>query len=313
MLQGKEILVTGGAGFIGSNLVNLLSARNSVTVLDNFSSVDDRYIRHLRDRIRIVRGDITRPEELPVGHFDIIFHLAANSDVRGGISDPLLDFRVNAMGTVNVLEAARKCDAAVFCFASSSTVYGEAEKIPTPENYGPYMPISSYGASKMSGEGFVSAYSHYYGFKGLIFRFANIVGRNSTHGVIYDFIHKLMKNPRELEVLGDGTQKKSYMHVDDCTGAMEYLAERAARTEIFNLGNREVTSVMRIAEMVIGEMGLKDVRIRLTGGKDGRGWAGDVKYAHLDVEKLFSTGWKNRYSSDESVRVAIRETLSQMA
>ncbi len=222
MLQGKEILVTGGAGFIGSNLVNLLSARNSVTVLDNFSSVDDRYIRHLRDRIRIVRGgDITRPEELPVGHFDIIFHLAANSDVRGGgISDPLLDFRVNAMGTVNVLEAARKCDAAVFCFASSSTVYGgEAEKIPTPENYGPYMPISSYGASKMSGEGFVSAYSHYYGFKGLIFRFANIVGRNSTHGVIYDFIHKLMKNPRELEVLGgDGTQKKSYMHVDDCTG-----------------------------------------------------------------------------------------------
>ncbi len=139
----------------------------------------------------------------------------------------------------------RKKDVKEILFASSSTVYGEANIMPTPENYGPYLPISSYGASKMANEGFISAYSHYYGIRGTIFRFANIVGRNSTHGVIYDFIHKLLKNNKELEILGDGTQEKSYMHVTDCVDSMIYVHENLSRTDIINLGNDETTSVRK--------------------------------------------------------------------
>lgn len=315
MPSGLDILVTGGAGFIGSNAVELLLNDNRVTVLDNLRNVDDRFIRKFRENhnFRFIKADITdKPAMDSLSRHDLIVHLAANSDVRGGSEDPVTDFRINSEGTMNILEYMRKRDIPRIMFASSSTVYGEASVLPTPETYGPYMPISTYGASKMSAEGFISAYSHYYGLTGLIFRFANIVGINSTHGVIFDFINKLKKDSRKLEILGDGTQRKSYLHVSDCVGAMFHVNALSRSTDIYNLGNTSMTSVRKIADYVTSGLKLRNVEFMFTGGIDGRGWKGDVKVAQLGIEKLLSTGWKNRYSSDEAVEVAVKEAIGQM-
>ena len=296
-------------------MVELLIQDNDVIVLDNLSNVDERYVKKFVDneKFRFIRGDINDlPGMADLDDVDVVIHLAANSDVKNGSDEPAIDFRNNVEGTFGLLQYMRKRDIGEILFASSSTVYGEASQIPTPEDYGPYLPISSYGASKMSCEGFITAYSHYYGIRGTIFRFANIVGKNSTHGVIYDFIRKLQKTPKTLEILGDGTQRKSYLHVEDCVRAMIYVHEKSRKTDIFNLGNPQTTSVTKIADIVVSAMGLPDVKYNYTGGIDGRGWRGDVKIAQLGVEKLFSTGWKNRYNSDESVVQATAETISQL-
>ncbi|MEM0155380.1 MAG: NAD-dependent epimerase/dehydratase family protein [Thermoplasmataceae archaeon] len=314
MFDGKDIIVTGGAGFIGSNMVELLLEKNRVTVVDNMSNVDDRYIlRFMGHRnFKFVRGDLAFTESMDsIKHADMVIHLAANSDVRGGSISPLPDYTNNVLATFNLLEWMRKTDIPEILFSSSSAVYGEATIMPTPEDYGPYMPISTYGASKVSGEGFITAYSHYYGIRGTIFRFANIVGRNSTHGVIFDFIRKLRKDPVNLEILGDGTQRKSYLHVSDCVSSMVYVHERSRKTDIYNLGNPGTTSVRKIADTVVEKMRLHNVKYNFTGGIDGRGWKGDVKVAQLGVEKLMSTGWKNKFDSDGSVAQAIQETLDQ--
>lgn len=314
-MQGKNILITGGAGFIGSNMVEKLLPDNNITVLDNLNNhVGNRFITQFMENknFHFINTDLLSFDYGSLKGIDTVIHFAANSDVRYGSQDPTKDFQNNVVATENILEYMRKYDVKDILFASSSTVYGEASIMPTPENYGPYMPISSYGASKMSNEGFITAYSHYYGFKGSIFRFANIVGKNSTHGVIYDFINKLLKSPDELEILGDGTQKKSYMHVKDCVDSMIYVHEKLTRTDIINLGNRETTSVKTIADYVVKRMGLKNVKYRFTGGINGRGWKGDIKITHLAIDKLLSTGWKSRYTSDESVDVAVRETIDQL-
>ena len=311
-MKGKHVMITGGAGFIGSNMVEMLLEENDVTVIDNLSITDDRYIRPFmgRKNFNFIKEDIT--ESVTPGEYDAVVHLAADSDVRNGSQDPTIDLRSNVIGTVNVLEMMRKNDIKDILFASSSTIYGEAKIIPTPENYGPLLPISSYGASKLSAEAFISSYSHYYGIDAKIFRFANIVGKNSTHGVIFDFINKLKKNSSELEVLGDGTQAKSYMHVTDCINSMFYVYEKVKGTDVFNLGNDDVTNVDTIARYVIEAMGLKNTKIVHRGGYMGRGWPGDVKYTRMDVKKLKETGWKNRYSSDEAVKVAIEEIKRQI-
>lgn len=316
MISGKKILITGGAGFIGSNMVELLSDQNEITVVDDLSNVDERYIRRFQGKegFQFRKIDISgRGSLLDLEPHDLVIHLAANSDVRGGAENPLKDLNSNVIGTMEVLEYMRRKDCREIAFASSSTVYGESDVLPTPESFGPYMPISSYGASKMACEGFITAYSHYYDFKSSIFRFANIVGKNSTHGVIFDFINKLRKNPEELEILGDGTQRKSYLHVSDCVRSMVYVHENSKKTDIFNLGNDETTSVKKIGDTVIEKMGLRNVRINFTGGMDGRGWKGDVKVAQLGIDKLKSTGWKNVLSSDGAVEQAVEETLHQMS
>ncbi len=314
-MKNSKILVTGGAGFIGSNMVETLIGENQVVAFDNLSNVDERYIKPFRDNgnFSFIQGDINDlPDMKELDDVDVVIHLAANSDVRNGADNPSVDFRNNVEGTFRLLEYMRLKDVKHLLFASSSTVYGEASVMPTPEDYGPYVPISSYGASKMACEGFITAYSHYYGIKGSIFRFANIVGKNSTHGVIFDFIRKLQKNPKELEILGDGTQRKSYLYVEDCVKSMLYVHDRSKSTDIFNLGNPETTSVSRIADIVVSQMGLEGVKYNYTGGINGRGWKGDVKIAQVDVRKLASTGWKNRFNSDESVVEATKETIGQM-
>ncbi|OWP56513.1 MAG: UDP-glucose 4-epimerase [Thermoplasmatales archaeon B_DKE] len=314
MFKDKDIIITGGAGFIGSNMTELLLRYNRVTVLDNLSNVDERYISVFRKNrnFRFVKSDLAEKGAMDrLDKSDIVIHLAANSDVRGGSSSPETDFKNNVLATFNLLEWMRKTGTGEILFASSSTVYGETKVLPTPENFGPYMPISSYGASKMSGEGFITAYSHYYGIRGTIFRFANIVGRNSTHGVIFDFIKKLRSNRDKLEILGDGSQRKSYLHVTDCISSMVHVHENSRTTDIYNLGNPGTTSVRKIADIIVDKMHLGKVEYRFTGGIDGRGWKGDVKVAQLAIDKLSSTGWKNRYSSDEAVELAVDETLAQ--
>lgn len=314
MFEGREIIVTGGAGFIGSNMVELLLEKNSVTVVDNLSNVDDRYISKFsgHKNFKFLKLDLAEVDSLnSLTGVDIVIHLAANSDVKGGSVSTVPDFRNNVVATFNLLEWMRKTNSPEILFSSSSAVYGEASIMPTPENFGPYKPISSYGASKMFGEGFITAYSHYYGIRGTIFRFANIVGRNSTHGVIFDFIRKLRKNRNTLEILGDGTQRKSYLHVSDCVSSMIYVHERSKETDIYNLGNPGTTSVKTIADTVVEKMHLKNVKYDFTGGVDGRGWKGDVKVAQLGIEKLLSTGWKNRLGSNEAVSQAVQETLDQ--
>lgn len=314
-METRTVLLTGAAGFIGSNMAELLLKNNTVIGIDNFANVDDRFISPLykNENFTFRKLDIRDSDALnSLEQVDLVIHFAANSDVRGGSADPLTDFDINARGTVNILEYMRKRGVPEMVFASSSTVYGEAEQLPTPETYGPYRPISSYGASKMAGEGFITAYSHYYGIRASIFRFANIVGKNSTHGVIFDFIKKLRANSRELEILGDGSQRKSYMHVSDCISSILHVHGRSGETDIYNLGNLETTSVVRIADEVTRQMGLENVEYRFTGGEGGRGWKGDVKVAQLGIDKLLATGWKNRYTSDESVSVSVGEALSQL-
>ncbi|MHB1440409.1 MAG: NAD-dependent epimerase/dehydratase family protein [Cuniculiplasma sp.] len=317
MISDEKILITGGAGFIGSNMANLLSGSNSVTVLDDFSggTLKNLVERSDKNDLKIMRGDIRNRDFFQKldDDYDLVVHLAANSDVRAGSEDTETDMQINVIGTHNVLEFMRKKDIKQILFSSSSTVYGEADIIPTPENYGPELPISLYGASKLANEGYLWSYYHYYGIRPLIFRFANVVGRNSTHGVIHDFVLKLQKNHQELEILGDGSQEKSYIHVDDCINAMLHVYENSEKGDIINLGNDQRTSVTTIAKMLCQEMGLKDVKFKYTGGVEGRGWKGDVKVAQLSTEKIRKYGYVNRLNSDESVRLAVKEIYGQMA
>ncbi|MCL4400744.1 NAD-dependent epimerase/dehydratase family protein [Candidatus Parvarchaeota archaeon] len=316
MLSNMKILITGGAGFIGSNVVEKLVADNEITVIDNLSNVpDDRYIRDFRKKksFSFLKKDLADPEtfkDLP--KFDVILHLAAHSDVRGGYEHPEIDFRQNIEVTRNLLEFIRQKGIKELMFSSTSAVYGEASVIPTPETYGPCKPISSYGATKLADEALIFAYSSYYHFRASVFRFANVVGKNSTHGAIYDFIKKLKENPKKLDVLGDGAQAKSYIHVSDCVNAILFVHSLSKVTDLFNLGNTGVTSVKKIADIVVKELGLKDVNVNFTGGYEGRGWVGDVKLAELDTAKTARLGWKNEHSSDDAVKTAAHEIMTQV-
>ncbi len=310
-----RVLVTGGAGFIGSHLVDALMSRGcEVVVFDNLSSGKlENLERWVGDsRFSFVRGDLVRVGDVEgvVDTCGVVFHLAANPEVRVGSVEPSVHFRENVLATFNLLEALRKNGGVeVFVFTSSSTVYGDAD-IPTRED-AVLKPISVYGASKLACEALVSAYAHSYGFRALIYRLANVVGPRSKHGVIVDFVRKLRENPRELEILGDGTQRKSYLYVTDCIEALLLGLDRARGVvEVFNVGSRDQVDVLSIARIVAEEIGLGDVDFRITGGVDGgRGWVGDVKDMLLDVSKLKELGWRPRFNSVEAVRLTVKETL----
>jgi UDP-glucose 4-epimerase len=315
-----EMLVTGGAGFIGSQLVDTLMRKGGkVTVLDNLSTgpMDNvtPWIGH--PKFAFVEGDCLNREDInkAMENCGLVFHLAANPEVRVGAVDTKIDFRQNIVATRNVLEEMRASETAKrIIFTSTSTVYGDAKTLPTPEEYGPLEPISLYGASKLACEALISAYCHTFDMRGVIYRFANIVGSRSRHGVIWDFIHKLMENPQELEILGDGTQTKSYLIVEECVDALLFGLKCASeRVDIHNIGTEDQVSVKEIARIVTEEMGLKDVEFRYTGGvRGGRGWIGDVKKMFLDISKLEKLGWKPRYNSAESVRTATNQILREL-
>lgn len=308
------VLVTGGAGFIGSHLVDFFIGRgDEVRAFDNLSagtlSNIDRLIKDTS--FNFSKGDLLRPQEInpAIKGCDVVYHLAANPEVRSWKASPEDHFRQNIEGTYNLLEAIRvQGGVETLVFTSTSTVYGEAEEIPTSETYAPLKPISSYGASKLAAEALICSYASMYGFRCVIYRMANIVGPRSDHGVVYDFVGKLRRNPMELEVLGDGSQSKSYLYVDDCVEGMALGAENATeKVEILNIGSEDRVNVMRIAEIVVEEMGLEGVEIKLTGGIDGgRGWKGDVKLMQLDMSRLKSLGWRPRMGSEEAVRLTAR-------
>jgi UDP-glucose 4-epimerase len=313
-------LVTGGAGFIGSHLCEALSKRGfTVTILDNFSSGSKQNILKLLkskpNKVSLHKGDCTDPKSVKksLKNVDIIFHFAANPEVRLELSDPVTCFQQNVYATHILLEAARDSQVQTIVFASTSTVYGEAKIIPTPEDYSPLEPISIYGASKLASEALITAYAHTFNKKALILRLANIVGPRSQHGVIHDFITKLKQNPTQLEILGDGTQTKSYLHIDDCIQAiLTALKNQTRKVEIFNIGSEDQVNVKTIAQIVAEEMKCKNVKFKFTGGvQGGRGWIGDVKTMLLDISKLKKLGWKPKLNSAEAVRKATKELLKQ--
>jgi len=310
-----KALVTGGAGFIGSHLIDaLLSKGYEVSCIDNFSSGKREFIEHNLERIELYEGDLLRQQDISkaIDGCDVVFHLAANPDVRIGAINTRTHLDNGILATYNLLEEMRRKDINKIVFTSSSTVYGEASVIPTPENYGPLIPISLYGAAKLAAEALISSYCHTFDMEAIIYRFANVVGPRSTHGVIYDFIKKLRKNPQELEILGDGKQRKSYLYVDDCIDAMLFGMEKAKeKVEIFNIGSEDWVEVKEIADIVSEEMGLKP-EYRFTGGIDGRGWKGDVKFMRLDISKLKNMGWKPKYSSREAIRLTAKWLIEEL-
>lgn len=305
-----RILVTGGAGFIGSHLVDaLMRAGHEVTVVDNLSQGRVENISDWIDKpgFRFVRGDVADENLMRelTRSCDAVFHLAANPEVRLG--DPRIHYRENVYATHVVLEAMRANDVRRLVFTSSSTVYGEAKVMPTPEDYSPLIPISMYGACKLASEALITGYCMMFDMSAAILRLANIVGSRARHGVIVDFIKKLRSNPRRLEVLGDGEQTKSYLLVDDCVEAIMKAFESLDRgVEIYNVGSEDSINVKSIARIVIEELGLKDVEITYTGGVEGRGWKGDVRKMLLDITRIRSIGWRPRHNSAESVRLAVR-------
>jgi UDP-glucose 4-epimerase len=293
---------------------------SEVVVLDNLSKGNMNnlggWLRH--PRFTFIKGDLKNLWDIlqAVKGCGIVFHMAANPEVRIGFSNPRVDFEENVLATYNLLEAIRKNgDCKHFLFASTSTVYGEPETLPTPEDYAPLKPISHYGASKLACEALVSSYAHLYGFNASILRLANIIGPRSNHGVIYDFIIKLKANPKLLEVLGDGTQSKSYLYIGDCIEAMLTILDGAniKGVEIFNIGSEDRIGVLDIAKIIIEEMGLKGVEVKVSGGVDGgRGWKGDVKEMLLDISKLKSLGWTPKLSSTEAVRLTAKKIVKEL-
>lgn len=311
-----KCIVTGGAGFIGSHLTGaLLAAGHEVTIVDNLSGGKIEFIdKYLKSgHCRLVRQDLSTDGMIcdAFQGADMVYHLAANPDVRSGVTDTSTPLRQNIIATYNVLESMRHYGVKKLAFTSTSTVYGEASVVPTPENYGPLVPISLYGASKLSCEAMISSYCHTFDLQAWIYRFANIIGSRGTHGVIFDFINKLKANPEKLVILGNGRQSKSYLHISDCVEAMLFTVKNSGdRVNIFNIGSEDQFDVTGIARVVAEETGLKDVRFEYTGGD--RGWKGDVPFMALSVEKIGELGWKPARSSKESVRLCVRELLDEI-
>ena len=308
--------VTGAAGFIGSHLVErLLSEGNAVTAYDNLSSGKREWLAHLAGdpRFTFVQADLLAPETLKEamrGH-DIVFHLGANTDIQRGNADTRIDLENCTIATFNVLEAMTASGVRQLLFASSSTVYGEPPVYPTPETVGPLLPISCYGAGKLACEGLISAYCHLYDIRAWIFRFGNVMGARMGHGVLHDFIEKLRHNRQELEILGDGNQEKNFFLVEDCIDGMLFARRNAAEKpcHVFNLGCASTVLVSEIAQIVVDQMGLRDVRFRYTGGK--RGWPGDVPTVIYDVSAMKGLGWEAKHTSADAVRIATQRLLGQ--
>lgn len=310
-----NILVTGGAGFIGSHLMDRLINLGHMVICADKLIMSDRNIQHLfeNERFHFVEMELSDSKKVEKlfseNHIDIVYHLAANSDIQKGGEEPDIDFQDTFMTTRTILESMRKHQVKKLFFASTSAVYGDMPNILLNETTGGLMPVSYYGGAKLASEALISSYVSMCGMCAHIFRFPNVIGPRLTHGVIYDFIRKLNKNPKELEILGDGRQCKPYIYVLDLIDAIISLTNEWDEGEnIYNLSvNSDGTTVTRIAEIVVEEMGLENVIFRYTGGD--RGWRGDVPRFQYDISKVLKTGWRPKYTSEEAVRKSIRDAL----
>lgn len=310
-----RVLVTGGAGFIGSHLDDALIARgHHITVVDNLVLGRKENIAHLMDNpnFKFVEADILDADAMhklfKEGDFEMVYHLAANSDIQKGGKDPMVDYQLTFNTTFQILQLLKEFEIKKFFFASTSAIFGETYDV-LNEDYGPLKPVSNYGAGKLASEAFISAFSSTYGIQTWITRFPNVVGERFTHGVIYDFIKKLRNNPKELEVLGNGEQCKPYVYVKDLVEGILYVIDHASdKYNVYMLGSDSRTKVKEIAAMVIDEMGL-DAQIKYTGGD--RGWVGDVPEFRYDLTKVNTLGWVAPHNSNDSVRLAIQKALGK--
>lgn len=308
-----KIFVSGGAGFIGSHLVDRLIAQgNRVTVYDNLSSGKEDFIKQhfTNPNFRFIKAALLDLDFLAksMKWHDVVCHLAANPEAKEGISKTKLDLEQNTIVTYNILESMRKNDIKKIVFTSSGTVYGETSDILIEEDYGPLLPISLYGASKLACEALISAFCHIFDMQAWIFRLGNIVGPRATHGVIFDLINKLRKDPTTLEVLGDGNQTKPYVYIDDCMDGILFGFQNAhGQVNVFNLAVSTVTSVKDIVRMILEKTGHEKKVVKYTGGR--RGWPGDVPRVQLSTGKLERLGWKAKYTSDEAVVKAIESLI----
>ena len=308
------LLVTGGAGFIGSHLVDhLLAEGYKITCADDLSLGKEKNINHNKNNPNFkfvklnILDKIALDKIFKEDKFDCVFHLAANSDIERGVKYLNVDLEKTFMTTFNILVCMKKYSVKNIVFASSPTIYGDLNK-PLREDTGPLFPISFYGAAKLSSEGYISAFCANYDGKAWIFRFPNVVGERLTHGVVFDFIKKLKENPKELTILGDGMQEKPFMHIKDLVEGIIFAWKNSNDTiNCFNLGLNSSIIVNRIAEIIIEEMGLKDVKITYTGGD--KGWVGDVSSYKYDFSKIKKLGWQAKLSSEEAIREAVRSEL----
>ena len=307
-----KALVTGGAGFIGSHVIDrLLEEGYEVTAVDNLSEGHLENVAHLKGdrRFRFVKLDLkdAKATEKIVAGNDVIFHMAAQANIRKSIVDHRGDLDNNVIPMISLLDGMVKHKVNDMIFASSSAVYGEAPVVPTPEDYLSKQ-TSLYGASKLAAEAWSNAYSQFSPIRVWSFRFANVVGERCRRGVIWDFVHKLQKNPRELEILGNGKQSKEYLYVKDCVeGMMTGWRKTNGPVEAFNLGQPRQTLVDEVADVVIAEMKLNGVRRKYTGGEHG--WIGDSKLVQLSLEKMKGIGWEPKVPNDEAIRITARWTL----
>ncbi len=313
MKKNKEILITGGAGFIGSQLADhFLKNGYGVTVVDNLIWGKREFFEHnlKNSKYKFFEVDLLDKksiESVLTEKIDTVFHLAANSDISRSARDPQIDLNNTTTATFNLLEGMRIKGIKKIFYFSGSGVYGDVGNISTKENFGPLCPVSMYGATKLSAEAMIYAYSNLFNIQSWVLRPANIIGPRATHGVVFDFINKLMKNPEKLIVLGDGKQSKSYIYVSDVIAAVDLVWNNSNEMRnIFNISSGSYVTVEEIAKIIIEEMSLK-TKIEYTGGAIG--WKGDVSIVRINSEKIAKLGWKSNYTSGEAVKKTARKIL----
>jgi UDP-glucose 4-epimerase len=308
--------IAGGAGFIGSHLVRELLRRPDadVVVFDNLSSGDEAHLADLLDddRLELVVGDLQSADDVTAAMAGCtqVFHFAANPDIAKAVTEPTIDFWQGTYLTNNVADAMRINEVRRITYASGSGVYGDRGTEEVNEAFGPLVPVSTYGASKLACEAMLAAYSHMFGIDAVVFRFANVVGPEQTHGVTYDFVRKLLDDPTRLQILGDGTQSKSYIHVSDVVAAMLMLSDqKPSGFDVFNAGTGDYITVTEIADQVVERMGLSGVEYEY--GEGTRGWKGDVPVVRFNSDKLLARGWECRHSSREALMDSIDSNIHE--
>ena len=311
------VLVTGGAGFIGSHLAEkLIESGISVKVLDNLVTGKKKNLENCwnKKNFEFFQQDLANLENIDfLENVNTVFHFAADPEVRTGYDKPENSFNENIVNTFNLLQKIKHSKVKKFVFASSSSVYGNANVLPTPENYSPLLPISHYGASKLACEALISSFCHNYDIDGVIIRPANVIGARGHHGLIWDLINKLKNDQTKLEILGNGKQTKSFIHISDVIEGISYIINNTKeKIEIFNIGSEDSIEIINVAKIVCKNMNLENIMIQTKENeKDGVGWKGDIKKAHLDIRKLKSLGWNVTLSSIKSADLTSREIIKE--